>query len=242
MFKLLVILFLSGFMSSTLATISKITVVTGEWPPYTSQTVTGYGLTASTMIHALSSQGVSVEFKWLPWKRAFLEAKEAKYDGTIPWFKTPGREKEFYFSLPIGFSDTVIWYSKSNPVYFSNLSDLTGKRLGGTIGYSYGEKFDLASKDKFTYDLARSDLINLKKLLIGRIDAFPCDKEVCKDLIENFLTREEASKLTFATASLVSIPTYFLVSKKHKNAKEILYRVNEGLKLINKSKAMDSTF
>ncbi|ODN41430.1 substrate-binding periplasmic protein [Piscirickettsia litoralis] len=213
--------------------ITDITVVTGEWPPYTTQTLTGYGITSSVVIQAFAARGVAVEFKWLPFKRAFSEAREANYDGTIPWFKIPEREKYFYFSDPVGFSDTMIWYNKKSPLFFDSIDSLKGVVVGGTIGYSYGKKFDKASQAEFNYELARSDLINLKKLALGRIEAFPCDKEVCLSLVKQHLTKEEANALSFAEKPLVSIPTYFLVSKKHKYAKEIVHEINTGLKLIN---------
>jgi len=75
-----------------------------------------------------------------------------------------------------------------------NLSDL---RLGGSIGYSYGSAFDQAVEDHLlSIEWVASTVLNFRRLLFDRIDAFPEEINVGYHILRRELDPEEASRIT----------------------------------------------
>ncbi|ODN43268.1 substrate-binding periplasmic protein [Piscirickettsia litoralis] len=230
------LLILMMFTTATaFSAVEKVTLSTGEWKPFVSQTLTGNGSAAKIVTDAFAAVGIGVEYKWYPWKRAYKIALDGKSDGSFPWSKVAKREKDFAYSNPIIISKTVFYHLKSKPFTWSSYDDLKGKIVGGSLGYSYGTQFEAEVKKKlFKYQVAKTDIINLKKLLKGRIDVFPCSIEVCDGLIKQ-LGSEAADKLTYNKEKPLAESSYYLiVAKKLKKHKEIINKFNEGLKLIGK--------
>ena len=151
-------------------------------------------------------------------------------NGTFPWMKNAEREKIFYFSKPIDVSKTVLFHLKSKPLSWKSYDDLKGKTIGGSIGYHYSDEFAAAAKaGKFNYKTAKSDVINLRKLLKDRLDGFACDVAVCEALLKANFSAEEGAKITFTTTAVDSTNMYLLVSKKLENGQEIIDLFNKGL-------------
>ncbi len=76
----------------------KLMVSTGEWPPYLSSQKENHGCVASMLKDAFAIKGYTLEFTFLPWKRAYLEAKQGHYDLTAYWFDSKQKRQDFLFS------------------------------------------------------------------------------------------------------------------------------------------------
>lgn len=101
------------------------------------------------------------------------------------------------------------------------------------LGYSLTDKLEKLSKEHdFTFKPVKSELKNIQKLLANRIDAFPCNVDVCLALI-NTLPDKDSSQITYYDKHYISQhDLYLIVSKQNTNAKEILTRFNAGLKQV----------
>ena len=105
------------------------------------------GIASKIVTDVFKSVGIEVEYSFYPWKRAFIIAKENRWDGTIIWTKSIAREKDFYFSkYPILNVKDVFFYNRTKKITLKKIEDLKGKTLGVTLGYSYGEEFINAIK------------------------------------------------------------------------------------------------
>ncbi|OAJ33914.1 substrate-binding periplasmic protein [Piscirickettsia salmonis] len=233
--KTALVTFIIFFNISSFAKLEKVTLTTGEWQPFVSQTLPENGIAAKIVTAAFAAVGIRVKYQWLPWKRAYNSALDGKADGSFPWSKATQREKNFLYSQPLVVSKTVFYHLKSKPFTWSHYSDLRGNTIGGSLGYSYGDAFAAAiNKKHFKYQISKTDTLNLKKLLKGRIDIFPCSIEVCDTLIKQ-LGPEAKAKLTYYKEKPLETTSYYLiVSKKLGNHTKIINKFNKGLKLIGR--------
>jgi len=77
-------------------------------------------------------------------------------------------------SAPFYSKDEIVFVRQGAPI-ISEISQLEGKVVGVTRGYTYGA--GLTSNSKLTLEYADSDLLNMRKLSKGRIDAVVVEKQ-----------------------------------------------------------------
>lgn len=214
---------------------NKIIIGAGEWDPYISEKLPNYGIIGKIVTESFKKVGIKVEYKWYPWKRSMIYTKLHKVDVTMPWRKTKERDQFFIYSDPIFEDYLSFFYLKKNPIKFKNFSSLNGLRVGGTRGYTYSQKFQVAvSKKKFTYVLANSDVLNLKNLLEGVVDVIACNPRVCNELIVKTFPKHQVEMFDYSRNYFGTGALRLLISKTHPNAVEIIQKFNKGLKQVKK--------
>jgi len=171
-------------LSSPFSAPKKLRMVTLDHPPQSflqNEKVTG----ASTEMlwEILSQMGYAPSFELLPWKRAQQMIEEGKADGIYSYSETQERMKIAYFSNPISFTSDVFFKKRDKTVRWEKLSDLRPYRIGASGGYNYPEEFLAAvHRGELTVEYVTSEnsnLLNLRKLLLGRIDLLICNPDVC---------------------------------------------------------------
>ncbi len=101
---------------------NSIKITIGEWPPYLSKDLKYYGVVARIITEAFALEGLSVEYGFFPWKRAFVLAKNSQdWDGSAIWSVNEERKVFFIFSDPV--------MGKKMYFFISKRPDLTGKIL-----------------------------------------------------------------------------------------------------------------
>ena len=229
--KLSALLFFLFFNNSAISSSYKI--ATGEWAPFISETLNDNGLIASIINEALLSQNISAEYGFFPWKRAMDMAKKDSWDATAPWAMNEERKKDFYFSLPLIEESNVLVHHKDLKLSWNKLQDLSNYKIGITKGYSYGEEFSAAEKNKtLRIQRTNTDRQNLKKLIAGRIDIFIVEKNVAKNLMKSELNTEQSNNYIFNSKPLSTRSLYLLFSKTAINSKKMLATFNKGLNAI----------
>ena len=151
-------------------------ITTGDSPPFSSASLPGQGITIRVIREALRRAGYELEVVFYPWKRAWSEAvANERLDGTAYWFRAEWRERDFHYSAPLISERYVFFHLKSNPLpAWEQLSELSSQRLGATLAYTYNHVFrEHAARGMLNVEWVHSDEINFRKLLRGRIDAFP---------------------------------------------------------------------
>lgn len=123
-----------------------------------------------------SRAGIPLELQFLPFKRAYFQAKNGDIDGLFNFYKTRGRLNFFDYSRPVIENPLMFFVRKDSTIQFNNIEDLKGLRIGVINGYTYGTDFD--QSPLFIREGANEHIFNIKKLLLGRIDAYPCDRLV----------------------------------------------------------------
>lgn len=219
---------------------SKITLASGEWSPYVSENLEHEGVVSRIVREAFALKGVEVEFVYLPWKRSMEEAKIGKWHGTLPWLKNEEREEDFYFTEPIAYENVLFFYKEDSGFDWETISDLEGYKIGGTVGYFYGDEFDNAEKDgRITIERATEDEMNFQKLAAGRVDIVICEIDVGYELIDKVFPPEEAEKIVHHPRSISANPLYLLLSKNVEGNEELIEPFNRGLKRLDESGKLD---
>ncbi len=208
-------LFIAVSVFSTYA--DKIRIASGEWPPLVSEKLKEYGVVSQIVKEAFAAGGIDVEYGFFPWPRSYKYAENGTWDGTILWSKYPEREKDFYGSEEgIYYSRNVFFHLRNKPFNWKTLDDLKPYMIGVTRGYVYEKNFDsLVKNGRLKIDTASTDVQNMRKLLAGRIDIFPCNIDVGLDILRKNFSAEDARKITYSKRILYEDYLYLLLSKKN---------------------------
>src|ERR1051325_10979892 len=92
---------LAAILSTSGAAEPTIKVVAAEFPPLTTN-AEGQpgGVVLEGVREACKKAGISLEFSFLPWQRAQLEAQGRNDVLIIPFTRTPGREAQYQWIAP----------------------------------------------------------------------------------------------------------------------------------------------
>ncbi len=213
-----------------LAAQDSIRLTNGEWTPWLAEDLKYYGGASRVVTEAFALEGVTVEYGFFPWKRAYSLGQTGKWDGSVIWIKTPEREKEFVFCDPVLIQQRVFYHLKDFEFEWETIEDLKGLTIGGTLEYTYGAEFDNAEKAKILkVKRVPNDVINFRKLLKGKIQIFPMEPDVAAGLLKKNFTPEDISTLTFHPQPLARKAYHLILSKKYPHAANMCDVFHRGL-------------
>lgn len=223
-------LFISIFSSQSLG--ETISIASGEWAPYQSENLKYEGVASRIVRESLEKEGYQVKFSYFSnWARALKMAGDGDYSGTFLWSYKKEREDKFYYSDTILNVDYVFFHLKENPFDWYTISDLKGKNIGGTIGYTYGKAFENAEKSKlFSVERVPKDEMNFEKLLAKRIDILINEIDTGYQITNDKFSKADASRFTHHKLPVRKAPHFLLISRKSSQSKILLKRFNQGLK------------
>ncbi|MCP4688185.1 MAG: ABC transporter substrate-binding protein, partial [Desulfobacterales bacterium] len=163
-------------------------------------------------------------------------AKAGAFDGSVVWWKTPEREKDFFFSDPVLDVRYVFFHLKSNPFDWKTVEDLKDVEIGATTGYDYGESFQNAEKNREIFvQRVPMDELNFKKLLKKKIEVFPVDVEVGYTMLKKIFPPEEVALFTHHPTPIRSDPHHLILSKKNEKNEKLVALFNRGLKRLREN-------
>ncbi|MBI4806146.1 MAG: transporter substrate-binding domain-containing protein [Desulfovibrio sp.] len=213
------------------------TVLTGEWLPYTSESLECGGPMACVVKEAVAVSGHTVLLEFVPWRRNELEVLSGAALATFPWSRTSAFEKNCYASTPLGNHQMAFFYlEKKLPGWnFTTLEELKKHRIGGSRGYAYVEIFEAAGiQADYAQDVEKSFV----KLFTDRVDLVVENEIVGWAVLEkNHL--ELLDQIAVAKTPLFVRPLHVMVSKTHPDGVEFLEVLNRGLALLKQSGRLD---
>ncbi len=207
-------------------------ISTGEFAPWSGQHLAHQGHVSHIIREAFATQDITVEFVYLPWKRAYEEARYGKFDATSYWYENADRREAMLFSDPLIVNRTVFFQrAQEETIEWETFTDLTPYRMSATVGFTYTEEFYRAIDTKtISPIMVPSDTQNIKLLMADRVDLFVTDE------MAGFYMAAQLSidprKLKVIEPALSAPEGYLLTSKSHPNAQWIIERFNAGLKII----------
>lgn len=209
---------------------SQITISTGDYPPFNSQTMKHGGLILRIVTEAFGREGISVDYVFYPWARAYEVSKAGAVDGTAHWYDSEERRRHHLYSTPI-FRETIVWFHlKETPFVWSDLESLAGLRIGAVRGYTYTKEFyDLIEAGSLHVEFVSDDDQNYRKLLARRIDIVPEVVDVGLFLINRTYPPETAQLFTQHSRPFVTNESYLLLSKTKPYAEALMTRFNRGM-------------
>jgi len=230
LFMIMIPFFVLGNVSSFAEEI-ELPLATGEWPPYTSKKIEGYGFCTEIVSAIVHEMDMKPKYYFYPWKRAENVTREGRVLGAFPYAVTEERKKEFDYSDLIMENKTVFFYNKKHlnqkPVWIT-LKDLKPFRIGGVIGYSYTSTF---TKAGLKVQYVPLDENNVGKLYLNRIDLAVMDLLVGWNLIRE-LYPNEIDIFGTLDKPLDTGNSHLMISRKYPNAKQLRDRFNQALKRI----------
>ncbi len=215
------------FSFFSLVTGGPITLVTSEYPPYSTKELANRGILVSIIVESFHAAGEkNVEIVFEPWYRALENAKKGKYDGIFTlWYKKE-RENWFAYSAPILEDDLIFFAHTENKIRISKPADLNPYKIGTGLGYAYPEWFMNLSVNK---DESAFDEHNFHKLYNHRVDIALAERNVGMYYIRKLKYQDAIKPIPYPIAH---IQQYLGFNRKKKDYKKNLYTFNKGLSVI----------
>lgn len=208
----------------------KIVIATGEYPPFTDSGFKHYGLIPRIVTESFDLVDIDVEYKFYPWARAYELSKDGRVDATAYWYRSPDREQHHFYSDKL-MEDTVVWFHlRQTDFDWKTLKDLSGYRLGAVNGYTYTQEFyDLVEAGDLYVEFVPKEFLNYKKLLAGRIDAFPEVIDMGLHVIDKSFPTDTAARFTQHTKPFTRKTTHLIAPRVKPGSKILIEKFNRGL-------------
>jgi polar amino acid transport system substrate-binding protein len=227
----------SNSKESSTSSTDSLKIVTGEWPPYVSHYEKGGGLTTILLKEAFAEQGIEIKYEFLPWTRGYSEAKSLVYDRTYPYAKTEEREADFFYSEEtLIVAKSVFFHFKSTDFDWKTLDDLRDYRVGGTTDNHDSIFLD---DNGIELDWVNEEHLNFTKLLYNRIDVYGGTFTVGYSWIYKNFEPEQTALFTNHPKPYKTGENFFLVSKEHPDAEEIIKNFDAGMRKLKQSGKYD---
>ena len=221
----------------------EIVLVADEWCPYNCDPASDRpGFMVEIARIAFAKQGHTVKYITLPWARAIANIRDGKSNGIIG----TGRNETPDFIFPdtaLGEANHTFYVKKNNPWRYKGLDSLKTINLGIITKYSYGNLLeDYIKPNKGNgkvQSITGNNALkkNIKKLLLGRIDALIEDKSVFKYHLYSTKTPDEFSDAGVAYSEKVYIAFSPKIAKS-KSYAEILSNAMQELRTNGKLAAI----
>lgn len=196
-----------------------------SFPPYAfTRDGRRVGIDVEIVEAALKTLGVTAEHQALPWSRVIYSIDHDLVDFAFQFVGTAERFARWTMVPLNRISQTVVVLPRSSSFDYTGVADLRGMTVGVVQGYRYAPAFDEATY--FRRESAEDNLLNLKKLAAGRLDAIVGDL-----LTLHYLARENGlvDQIRYAEKPLVEVPRYAAFPKARA---ERAQRFADGMKRI----------
>jgi polar amino acid transport system substrate-binding protein len=206
----------------------EIVLSTGEWPPYTSRNLPGYGNIARLVSDAFATQGIKVTYAFRPWALAFKEAKENKVAGSVVWghgMPDSDRQRHFLYSEPVFRTRSVFFYRAGSSFNWQTFRDLNRWRIGGTEAYEYQFERELVQRLR----PVPTDLACLQKLLTHEVDVCPLEYDVGIYLLRLRFSVEQARTITVHPRPYAFTSYHVIFPRTSRDGSSYLAKFNQGL-------------
>lgn len=220
------------FSVSLFADSKVLTAAADPWAPFMDFDHPEGGLVMELVRAALGTQGYEVNVVNVPWTRAENGVRDGIYDILPNTWRTATREEYLMYSEPYVFNEVKFIKLVDDDFEFEGLESLTGKRVGTVRDYGYGTEF--LSADNFERDEVANMMINIRKLVAGRLDLTLEDEIVARYMISNEAP-ELLERIAFTENSLSRNGLHLTVGLKNPRHEEIVSAFNKGLEIIKDS-------
>lgn len=218
----------------------QIILTTGDYPPYTSESDSGARVLQQLVKEAYKSVDIDVDYVYYPWKRALEAVKSGSIVGTLPWFWSEERDKDFVFPKePLVEESEVIFHRKDLDFDWNNYDDLKNYKVGATVGYISTKTL---TDQGIKLDTVTDEDLNFKKLLAKRIDIYPTSFTVGYYIIHSTFPPYQAALFTNHPKLIRKEKMYVLFSRKSPKGKEMADKLDIGLKTLKESGRYDEIF
>lgn len=230
---------LCGMLASTAghAVATPLRIATGELPPYATQNRQDQGIALDIVRRAFALAGYQVQYHFLPWARAQQETRQGLYDASAYWGASAERRRDFLLSDNVLTEQWLLVYRRELKLDWTTLADLRGYKVGYVRDYTYTPEFwSKIQSGELDGDATPTDLAGLRKMLLGRIDVLPMERNVACDLLGHHFKPAEAAQFAAHPRLLTdSFSTHLILPPQVARSAELLRDFNLGLKKLRDS-------
>lgn len=197
-----------------------------DWVPYANQD--GAGMSNEMVRAAYKAVGIDVAFEVGPYNRLLKSVRDGGLLGAFNVPRERSNEDVYLFGKkPLFTALSAYYHNRDNPLRATRKEELVnGEKVGVVFDYGYGDFF--TNNDRIAKIEVRSDLLNLRKLAKGRLDAtILYDKTARKLIEENGLGDKIAKAFDSESADI-----YVAFSKVFPKAQYYADKLDEGLAVI----------
>lgn len=158
--------------TSTWADNNKIIIAAEDaWAPFANPN--GTGMAHEIITAAFATQNVDVEFYVFPYARVLHYLDTGTY---IAGFNVPidkiTEQKYLLGSTPLYEAYSAYYYNTDKPLIAVDRETFSGESVGVVRGFGYGQHhIDLVSEQYIYAQPTSSDEVNVKRLILGRLDS-----------------------------------------------------------------------
>ncbi|MDN3611568.1 transporter substrate-binding domain-containing protein [Vibrio ostreicida] len=209
-------------------------VVGGDYPPYHSESLPGYGLNTQIVTAAFKAKNVDVSYRHLDsWQQAFDDAKQGNADATALWEFNPAYLRDFYVSDTVYKINAHFYHKKTLKFNWDNVADLQGLTISALFGGFYGDDFEEAErKGEITVIRTHDEKENVMKLLDDQVDIAPLYIAYVNYVLKSEGLESELGNLTYHPKPLFINSLHLLLPRARDDSLETMETFNQGLKLI----------
>ena len=219
---------------------TKIRLTNGEWAPYQSKDLPGYGVSSQLVTKAFEAVGIEVEYGFFPWNRAMLLVEQGAWDGTFMWVLTPERERFYLASDPLFVLREVIFYSKDNPVEAKELEDLNGKVMGALDSSAFGQQFaPLIDDGSIIVARVPNNQQLFQMLAMGRVDFVPELETSGYEAALEHLTEDQQKQISHLERLTYPWSYHLLISRQTEHGPYFVDAFNRGMEIIRANGEFD---
>ncbi|HJU49371.1 MAG TPA: transporter substrate-binding domain-containing protein [Pseudogulbenkiania sp.] len=212
-----------------------LTLLSTEYPPYTSPSLPQQGIATAITVEAFRRSGYQVVIQYRPWARALYEAREGSSDGVVGLWHSKEREAFLAYSQPL-VDNVVGFYARADQRHdVRRLSRLRSLTIGVVRGYLIPPNVEAA---RLRTEAAIDDEANLRKLAAGRVDLALIDKGVASYLLRYRLP-EQSGRLVWLEPRVYSLPLYVGFSRRVPGWEQYLADFNAGLAAMHKDGSLE---
>jgi len=227
MFKTLTALLVGLLFSSNAALAEKTVNLTASTsPPYADKQLPEQGLAMEMVNHIFQRAGYTPQINFKDWSRAMEGVSLGLYDALAAAWYSESRAKQYRFSDPYLTSRLILLKLRSDPVVYSDKSDLAGKRLGTQVDYAYGVDFKQIAGLQLVPE--NHAIQNLLGLLNGKVDVVIGDQRTLAMQLKTYLPRE-VHKFQVVDANLPTRARHVAASRAIEGSEQLIADFNRAL-------------
>lgn len=183
------ILLIACTCTSSFAEKRQVRVAGDPYPPWAEGEVgskpTG-GIAIEIVEELFRRMNMETRFFIYPFRRGLERIKHGDEDVILMVSRSKEREEYMLFTAPIRNVKFVFYYSSDLENFeWDDWKDLQAYKIGSVTGYNIGDDWkDAITKYGLKVEEVKTDVFNIEKLLLGRLDIIATDHEVMQRIIE----------------------------------------------------------
>ena len=209
---------------------TQVQIVTGDYPPFSSEELPGQGLISELVTASFREQGVNAELRFMPWQRGFVETRNALHVATFPYVKNDERTRDFWYSAPL-YPDYVRLFVRSDTVTPVDWAD---KAICVPQGYNMARVGPFIEERQARLERPPDMLNCFQMLQRGRVFAVWSSENVA-DYTTRGMRRDGFRYKSVAAGVEYAVDLHLIISRQLPLAQLWLERFNNGFAKIQKN-------